>query len=153
MKFDRLSLFADGMTVPTTASSTTNSNALDLRNCGQAGIDGFLKIWAGVVGALDAGDSSKITTKLQTSADGTTWTEVVSETQNGHSLMGIFLPCKGLKRYIRLTFTVGGTALAAPVKVKAGLVDQFDVDELPEVTGYTTAKGEHGLADTLADGS
>jgi len=149
MKFDKLSLFADGKTIPTTANGVTYSKVLDLRNCGQVGIDGFFRIWAGIVGALDADDTSKITTKLQTSANGTSWTEVVSETQNGRSLMGIFLPCKGLKRYIRLTFTVGGTALDAAVTVKAGLVDQFDIEDLPTVPDFPTTKGEHGLADGI----
>lgn len=149
MKFDKLSLFADGKTVPATANGVTYSKVLDLRSCGQAGIDGLLRIWAGIVGALGAADARKITTKLQTSPDGTTWTEVVSETQDGRSLMGIFLPCKGLKRYIRLTFTVGGTALGAAVTVKAGLVDQFDIDDLPTVPDFPTAVGAHGLADGI----
>ena len=149
MLFDKLSLFADGKAIPVAANGVTYSKVLDLRNCGQVGIDGLLRVWAGVVGDLASGDAAKITTRLQTSGNGTNWKDLVSEAQNGHLLMGVMLPCRGLKRFLRLTFTVGGTALTAAVAVKAGLVDQFDIDELPEVYDFTVEKGGHGLVDGL----
>lgn len=135
MKFDKLSLFADGLAVPATASATTYSKSVDLRLCGQAGIDGCLKVWAGVVGAANA--TGSVTTKLQTfDGDGSGVVDVASEVQDGRTLMAMALPCRGLKRFVRLAFSVGSTALGSAVSVKAGLVDQFDVEELPTVQGF-----------------
>ena len=125
MIFDKLSLFADGLTVGTTANANTYSRVLDLRRCGQAGIDGMLRVWGGVVGTANA--TGSVTTVLQTSADGAAWTDVASQAQNGATLVAMFLPCLGLKRFVRLKFAVGGTALGSAVRVKAGLVDQFDM--------------------------
>lgn len=148
MKFDKLSLFADGLTVPVTANTTTYSKVIDLRKCGQVGIDGMLRVWGGIVGTANA--TGSVTTKLQTSANGTTWTDVVSEVQSGNSLIGMFLPCKGLSRFIRLVFVVGGTALGAAVKVKAGLVDQFEIEDLPSVQTYPPLEDLAALGDLMA---
>lgn len=148
MIFDKLSLFADGTLVPTTANNSTYSKVLDLRKCGQVGIDGGFRIWGGVVGSVNA--TGSVTTKLQTSADGSTWTDLVSETQNGRLLMGLFLPCKGLKRFIRLVFVVGGTQLGSAIIVKAGLVDQFDIEELPDAQTFPPLEDLTELGDALA---
>ena len=152
MLLDKLSLFSDGQQVSVSGSNNTTltffSKVIDLRANGQLGIDGMLRIWGAIVGTVNAKGS--ITTTLQTSdgvgASGTvgtddgagvaTWTDVVSETQNGASLIGMFLPLKGLKRFIRLKYvsvSPASSASAATVAVKAGLVDQFDQDDLPAI--------------------
>lgn len=143
MLFDKMSLFADGLTVPTTASTDTYSKVLDLRRNGELGIDGGLKIYGQVVGTPNS--TGSVTTVVQTSADGAAWTDLASQTQDGNLLIGMFLPF-GLKRFIRLKFAVGDTALGSAVKVKAGLVDQFDVGELPTVQQFPP------LEDIAADG-
>ena len=136
MKFDKLSLFSENQEVSVSgtnsATLTFRSKCIDLRLNGQAGIDGMLRIWGAIVGTVNAKGS--ITTTLQTSADGASWTDVVSEVQDGSSLIAMFLPCKGLKRFIRLKYVStapASSAQAATVKVKAGLVDQFDMGEIP----------------------
>lgn len=133
MIFDKLSLFADGTTVPTTANANTYSKVIDLRKNQNIEIDGGLKIYGQVVGAANA--TGSITTVVQTSADGASWTDLASQTQDGHRLIGMFLPF-GLKRFIRLRFAVGGTALGSAVAVKAGLVDQFDQGDFPSVQSF-----------------
>lgn len=133
MIFDKLSLFADGTTVPTTANANTYSKVIDLRKNQNIEIDGGLKIYGQIVGAANA--TGSITTVVQTSADGASWTDLASQTQDGHRLIGMFLPF-GLKRFIRLRFAVGGTALGSAVVVKAGLVDQFDQGDFPSVQSF-----------------
>ena len=133
MIFDKLSLFADGTTVPTTENTNTYSRVIDLRKNQNIEIDGGLKIYGQVVGAANA--TGSITTVVQTSADGASWTDLASQTQDGHRLIGMFLPF-GLKRFVRLRFAVGGTALGSAVKVKAGLVDQFDQGDFPSVQSF-----------------
>ena len=133
MIFDKLSLFADGTTVPTTANANTYSKVIDLRKNQNIEIDGGLKIYGQVVGAANA--TGSITTVVQTSADGASWTDLASQTQDGHRLIGMLLPF-GLKRFIRLRFAVGGTALGSAVVVKAGLVDQFDQGDFPSVQSF-----------------
>lgn len=150
MKFDKLSLFADGLAVPATASTTTYSKTVDLRRCGQVGIDGALRVWAGVVGAANA--TGSVTTKLQTfDGDGSGVVDLVSEVQDGSTLMALVLPCKGLKRFVRLAFTVGSTALGSAVSVKAGLVDQFDIEELPAAQGFPPLEDLAELGDRVND--
>lgn len=149
MKFDKLSLFADGLSVPVTANTTTYSKVLDCRKCGQLGIDGALRVWGGVVGTANA--TGSVTTKLQTSGDLATWTDLVTETQNGGSLIGIALPCKGLKRFIRLAFVVGATPLGSAIAVKAGLVDKFDIEDLPSVQTYPPMEDLAVLGDKIAE--
>jgi len=147
MKFDKLSLFADGKSIPTTASTSTYSKVIDCRLNGQIGIDGFLRIWAGVVGTVNA--TGSVTTKFQTSADGKTWTDLYSEVQNGDCLMKMFVPCKGVKRFIRLVFAVGATALGSAITVKAGLVDQFDIEDL-KIQTFPPLEDLTPLADQMA---
>lgn len=143
MLFDKMSLFTDGLTVPTTANTNTYSKVLDLRRNGELGIDGALKIYGQVVGAPNS--TGSVTTVVQTSADGATWTDLASQTQDGNLLIGMFLPF-GLKRFVRLKFAVGGTALGSAVAVKAGLVDQFDQGGLPPLQSFPP------LEDIAADG-
>ncbi len=147
MLFDKLSLFADGKTVPATANANTYSKVLDLRKCGELGIDGGLKVYGQVVGAANANGS--ITTVVQTSADGAAWTDIASQVQNGNLLIGMFLPF-GLKRFVRLKFAVGATALGSAVVVKAGLVDQFDMDGLPALQEFPSPGKSGGAVEDLA---
>lgn len=138
MLFDKLSLFSDGQSVSVSGSNSTTltffSKEIDLRSNGQIGIDGGLRIYGQIVGTVNA--KGAITTTLQTSADGASWTDVASASQDGRKLIAMFLPCTGLKRFVRLKYSSvspASSAEAATVAVKAGLVDQFDIDEVPSV--------------------
>lgn len=148
MIFDKLSSFADGLTIPTTANKTTYSKVIDFRKCNL--IDGFLKLYAQVVGTVNA--TGSVTTKLQVSDNGTTWTSIASFTQDGMILAAAFLPILGKKRFARLAFEVGGTALGSAVVVKAGLVDQFDVTDLPTMQTFPPLEDLAPLGDALAEG-
>lgn len=140
MIFDKLSLFADGKVLTVSASNSTQivhySKVIDLRKNQNIEIDGGLKLYGQIVGTKNA--SGSVTTVVQTSADGAEWTDLASQTQNDHLLIGMSLPF-GLKRFIRLKFVTtsaasAGTAYA--VEVKAGLVDQFDQDDFPAVQSF-----------------
>lgn len=148
MLFDKLSLFADGTTVHKAANAATYSRVLDLRRCGEIGIDGGLRLYGQVVGAPNA--SGSVTTVVQTSADGSAWTDLASQPQSGNILLAMFLPF-GLKRYLRLKFAVGAAALSADVRVKAGLVDQFDAGALPPLQGLPSPGGSGGMVEDLAE--
>ena len=126
MLFDKTCLFADGLTVPATASTPTVSKTIDLRK--NTFIDPMLKIYGQIVGAVNA--SGSVTTKIQVSDDGSAWTDYVSFVQDGMYLIRCAMPIMNKKRFMRLAFVVGGTALGASVKVKAGLVDEFDMTEI-----------------------
>jgi hypothetical protein len=131
MMFDKMSLFADGASLAAGANTSKYTRALDLRLNGQIGIDGALKVYGQIVaGTVATADKARVTTVLQTSADGTTWTDVVAETQDDNTLIAMALPVKGLKRFIRLKLAQT-TALSKAYRVKAGLVDQFDMDVPP----------------------
>ena len=156
MLFDKLSLFADGKAISVSSSNSTTlafySKVLDLRKCGQIGIDGGLKLYGQIVGTVNAGGT--ITTVVQTSADGETWTDLASQAQDGFILLGMFLPF-GLKRFIRLKFVTVSAASAGTeyaVKVKAGLVDEFDAGD-PLALQEFPSPGESGGAvqDLAAD--
>lgn len=133
MIFDKTLLSADNLTVPKAASGATAGKTLDLRLNGDIGQDGGIKLYAQIVGTKNSAGS--ITTVVQTSADGSTWEDVVSSSQNGNRLLAMMVPY-GLKRYLRLKFVVGSTALNADVKVKGGLVDEFDSEGFPKVQSY-----------------
>ena len=140
MIFDKLSLFADGKTLTVSASNSTTINhyskVIDLRKNQNIEIDGGLKIYGQIVGTVNA--SGSVTTVVQTSADGASWTDLASQTQNGHLLIGMFLPF-GLKRFVRLKFVTVSAASAGTaysIAVKAGLVDQFDQGDFPAVQSF-----------------
>ena len=140
MILDKLSLFADGQTLTVSASNSTTINhysrVIDLRKNQNIEIDGGLKVYGQIVGTVNA--SGSVTTVVQTSADGASWTDLASQTQDGHLLIGMFLPF-GLKRFVRLKFVTKSAASAGTaytVAVKAGLVDQFDVGAFPSVQSF-----------------
>lgn len=140
MIFDKLSLFADGKTLTVSASNSTSithySKVIDLRKNQNIEIDGGLKIYGQIVGTVNA--SGSVTTVVQTSADGAEWTDLASQVQNGHLLIGMFLPFQ-LKRFIRLKFVTTSAASAGTaysISVKAGLVDQFDQGAFPSVQSF-----------------
>ena len=132
MIFDKLSMFANGTTVAKTASGSTNSKVIDLRKCNV--IDDCLKIYGQVIGGKPSQGS--ITTTVQHSDDGTTWYDVEGHAMTGD---GILIRARipfGHKRFLRLVFAVGTTALDADVKVTAGLVDNFDQEDVPAIQKY-----------------
>lgn len=145
MLFDKMTKFADGLNVPTTANATTYSKVVDLRKSNI--IDGSLKIFGTVVGAANA--TGSVTTKVQFSADGKSWTDAASMVQNGHTLIAMYLPF-AQKRFMRLAFAVGGTALGSAVKVEAGLVDQFDAGEVSAQT-YPPLEDLTAVGDALSE--
>ena len=101
MLFDKMSLFADGLAVPTTASTDTYSKVLDLRRNGELGIDGELKIYGQVVGTPNS--TGSVTTVVQTSADGASWTDLASQTQDGNLLIGMFFFGCGYIMFMQVT--------------------------------------------------
>lgn len=151
MIFDKLSLFADGLVVPTTANATTYSKVIDLRK--NTFIDPLLRVYGQVVGTVNA--TGSVTTKVQVSDNATSWTDLVSFTQDGMYLIRCCFPIMNKKRYMRLAFVVGGTALGSAVTVKAGLVDQFDMSDveglLPAAQTFPPLQDLTDGADALAE--
>ena len=150
MIFDKTLLSADGLTVAKTASGTTAGKVLDLRLNGDIGQDGAIKLYAQIVGAKNTAGS--ITTVVQTSDNGSTWEDVVSAPQRGNRLLAMMLPY-GLKRYVRLEFVVGSTALDTDVKVMGGLVDEFDSEGFPKVQSYPPMQDLAAQGDAVVAGT
>lgn len=144
MIFDKLLMFANETKVAKTASGSVNSKVIDLRNT--RFIDGELKIYGQIVGAPPT--AGAISTKVQTSADGSSWTDVFASAQVGNTLVAAFLPATH-KRFVRLVFAVGETALSADAKVTAGLVDAFDFEDVPAVTVYPPLADDAAKGDTV----
>lgn len=146
MIFDKCLMFADGRTIPATANSTTYSRVLDMRRSNE--IDGLLRIWGGIVGAANTAGS--VTTRVQFSDDGATWRDAASMSQDGETLVAMFLPLRQ-GRFMRLAFTVGATALSGAIRVTAGLVDQFDMPGHPAPQAFPPLENLAELGDRLAE--
>lgn len=147
MKFDKLSLFADNATIPAAANSTVYGRVVDFRKNNL--VDGCLKVYAQTVGTVNS--SGAITTTLQVSDNATSWTDLATFAQNGMVLAAAFLPILGKKRFARLKFAVGSTSLSGAVTVKAGLVDQFDIDEIPSIQTYPPLEDVSAAGDGLGE--
>lgn len=114
MIIDRENMFSNGKAV--TASGA--SDAVDLSAGGDA-IGQELTFHA-IVGATFAGLTS-LAVKIQTSDDNATWTDSVSgpavplaELVAGKDVFCVRVP-QGLKRYVRLYYTVSGTGTAGTI--------------------------------------
>lgn len=144
MVFDKLTMFANGDILQKDQSASLKSKAVDLRLCNVT--DDTLKIFGQVIGGKPSQGS--ITTTVQHSDDGTTWYDVEGHAMTGD---GILIRARipfGHKRFIRLKFDVGLTALAEQATIFAGLVDNFDQDETPRIQKFppledVAAKGEN----------
>lgn len=144
MIFDKLLMFANETTVAKAAATTVTSKIVDFRSTRL--IDGELKVFGQIVGEVPA--TGAIATTVQVSDDGTTWTDLFASAQNGNTLIAAFLPPTH-KRFMRLKFIVGDTALAADVKVTAGLVDQFDQYGIPDVTAFPPLGDDAAKGDSV----
>lgn len=146
MIFDRMLSFFEKQTIPTTASTTTAGRVIDMRLNGED-VDHNLSIWIGAVGAAP---SAAVTTKIQTSANGTSnWTDLASQTSNGNVLFSGKMPL-GTKRFVRAVVTTGGSALSAAFVAKGGvIVGECEANAAP--TLQTFAAGADGAAPVLED--
>jgi hypothetical protein len=111
MILDANLLFSDAQKI----TSTATSEVVDLKAPGDA-VGQELLIRA-VVGEAFAGLTS-LQIKIQTSADDSTWEDVLltpaiaaAKLTKGKEILAVRVP-KGLKRYVRLNYTVSGTASA-----------------------------------------
>ncbi len=130
MIYDKMTMFASELDIPATASKTTTSKVVDFR---ASRIDDGLKIFGTIIG--DVPKDCGITTEVQTSADGTDWTTIGSSARSDSTLIAMCLPAN-CKRFIRLAFVVGTTALSSAVKVTAGLVDAYEHTDTPDTQKY-----------------
>ena len=143
MLYDKMTMFASELEIPVSEGGTTTSKIVDFRN---SRIDDGLKIFGTIVG--DANTAGTITTNVQTSDDGTSWTTVGSMVQNGATLIAMCLPAN-CKRFVRLAFGVGATALNAAVKVTAGLVDAYEHTDAPAIQKYPPLEDLAPAGDTI----
>lgn len=120
---DKTLFFFNKTALAATAETAISSKLIDMRYIGDD-IDGRLFVNA----VLDAAPSAGAATfKLLTSADGSDWTEVLSQANVGAVLYKGRLPL-GLKRYVKATVTVGGTNLNAARTVFAEITDTIDAE-------------------------
>ena len=115
MILDKELVFSEAQAVKSTAAST---KVVDLGAAGDA-IGQELTFHA-VVGTTFAG-LTNIKIAVQTSEDGTTWTDMVSSgtialanLTAGSEVFCVRIP-QGLKRHIRLNYTVSGTGTAGTI--------------------------------------
>ncbi len=142
MIFDKLLMFANETPVSATVNTTVTSKVVDFRSTRL--IDGELKVFGQINGELPSGN---IATTVQVSDDGTTWADLFASAKNRNVLIAAFLPPTH-KRFMRLKFTVT-TALSAAVKVTAGLVDQFEHLETPDVTAFPPLGDDAATGDSV----
>lgn len=114
MIIDRDFMFANGKALTTTA----NSDVVDMGAGGDA--IGQELTFHNVVGADFAGLTS-LTVKVQTSGDKSSWKDVVispaiagADLVAGADVFQVRVP-KGLGRYVRLNYTISGTATAGTI--------------------------------------
>ena len=120
---DKTLFFFNKTALAATAATSIISKLIDLRYNGDD-IDGRLFIQA----ILDAAPTSgSVTFKLKTSDDGSTWTDVLEQTNVGAVLFKDRLPL-GLKRYVIATVTVGDSNLDAARTVFAEITDTIDAE-------------------------
>lgn len=105
-----------------TANTTINSKLVDFRYCGDD-IDGKLFVNAQLGAPATDG---YVSFKLLTSADGSTWTEVIAATNVGAKLFAGRLPL-GLSRYVKAEVKVL-TALEAATTAFAEITDTIDAE-------------------------
>lgn len=127
-----------------TAGTSLTSKLIDLRLNGED-IDGRLFVYAALNAAISAG---VVTVKLQTSADGSEWTDLIAkDVSSGSVLLSERLPL-GTKRYLKMTVAVKeGTGsegadvnLDAAKTVFAELTDTVDKDYPVDVQGVSSGK-------------
>lgn len=114
MIIDRDYLFANELAV----TASANSNAIDNGAGGDA--IGQELTFHNVVGEDFAGLTS-LTIKVQTSEDNSTWNDLVispaikaAELVTGADVFQVRVP-KGMKRYVRIAYTVSGTGTAGKI--------------------------------------
>ena len=148
---DKTLIFFLNKLLAATAATSITSKLIDMRYNGDD-IDGRLFLNAQLGSAQADG---RVTFKVQTSADGSTWTDVITATNKGAKLYAGRLPL-GLKRYLKATATVGQTALSAATTVFAEITDSINADlDTTRVqkwqgipTGGTVPEGMEDLAKT-----
>lgn len=120
---DKTLIFFQNKALAASANTSITSKLIDLRLNGDD-INGklFVKAYLGA-----AATDGYVTFKLQTSANGSDWVDVISCTNKGATLYEGRLPL-GLKRYCKCTATVGANALAAATTVWGEITDTLDVD-------------------------
>ena len=125
MILDDLLMFSKGADL-----ATGNSTAVDLKDCGDD-LSRRLSYYAKVEGGAVA-EGTSLTVALQTSADNSTWSTLVTHpaaalaaiSANGWIVPPTPLP-SGLKRYVRLSYTAEGT-FTGTGKIHAGITPSLD---------------------------
>ena len=130
MTLDNQSLFSDGQALTNTLSgsatsvSTVSESTLDWKNHGDD-VGHYLAWFVMLTEGAGAGTST-LNAALQTSADNSSWETVSSKTVTAPAagafvVDGDALP-SGLKRYVRVNYTIGTAEFTTAPKVTAGLV-------------------------------
>ena len=143
---DKMLNFFNQKTLAAAATSSLTSQVIDLRYNGDD-IDHVLAVRVNLSAApatpsTEGASAPTVTAKLQTSANGTTWTDVLTKTHDGTKLINCALP-DGLSRYVRCVVSVGNAAMAAAVKVFGEITDHLDADlDTAKLQKWSTTPGE-----------
>ncbi len=124
MTLDNQSLFSDGQTLATSTGSTASAYTLDTKAHGDdvgRNLSWFCLMTAG------AGDTtSTLAVALQTSANNSDWTTLATKTVTAPAAGAMIVDGEplpdGLKRYLRVNYTVGTAAFTTAATLTAGLV-------------------------------
>lgn len=123
MLWDKMSCFSFGQPVPATASTNTSSKVIDFKFNG--GLDEHLRIFAMIAGKpLEGGD---LAVELQhcDTVDGE-FAKIAEGTLVGNKLLDMPIP-REHKRFMRLVYKVGETALSRGVTVWSGLLPETEI--------------------------
>ncbi|MCQ2299960.1 MAG: hypothetical protein MJZ81_07555 [Bacteroidales bacterium] len=141
MLWDKLSCFSFGQTVPATASTNTSSKIIDFKL--NKGLDDQLRIFGMIKGAPLT--SGTITCEVQhCDTVGGSYVKVADATLAGNKVIDIALP-RNLKRFVKLVYKVGSTALNRAVEVWSGLVPESEVDGPLTLQNLNTPTGPEDL--------
>lgn len=125
MLWDKMSCFSFGQAVPSTASTNTPSKIIDFKLNG--GLDEHLRIFAMITGAPLSEASGDLVAELQhCDTVGGSYEKVAESTLAGNKLLDMPIP-RGHKRFMRIVYRVGGTALSRGVTVWAGLLPETEI--------------------------
>ena len=125
MLWDKMSCFSFGQAVPATASTNTPSKVIDFKLNG--GLDEHLRIFAMITGEPLSAASGDLVAELQhcDTVDGE-YAKAAEGTLAGNKLIDLPIP-RGHKRFMRLVYRVGETALSRAVTVWAGLLPETEI--------------------------
>ncbi len=119
----------------TGTNETDSTNTVDFSTARQIGVGNEIAVRFQVDTAL-SGTSPTLVIKIKTSANGSTWTDLVISPTISSAPAGTvftyFIPTTGMSRYLKATYTMGGTSPTCTITA-----DVMQADDIDAWTSYS----------------